>query len=344
MAQNDFLPVATGGGANVESQASYAADPVVPVGFGVNAIPPSSLWNKMMRQSSTIAAMLAAFLATSAGIPMVDDGNAASKLAAMNAAFRIKLQANQTFYVNGSTGNDANPGTIASPWATLQHAADVIAYNYDLGAFSVVIDITGSVGPLSWYSRPAGNNLNGSTPNITISTSTAAAIAGGASNAILLESVYVKLAGAITLTSTGANCIDVASYAFCNIGAGVIFGACANGSHVLADLGQAVFTGNYSVTGGAKQHYLPAHQGLINFANGVVCTLTGTPAFSVAFANCTECSGLDVNAGSPVTYVGSATGPRYFVDINAYIIGTAAAASFFPGNSSGSTSRGGQYG
>src|SRR2546422_2222232 len=34
--------------------------------------------------------------------------------------------AGQTYYVNGSTGNDANLGTLQAPWKTIQKAAHTV--------------------------------------------------------------------------------------------------------------------------------------------------------------------------------------------------------------------------
>lgn len=43
------------------------------------------------------------------------------------------------FHINGSTGNDSNPGTAALPWRTCQHGVDFLANNIDANAQSIVL-------------------------------------------------------------------------------------------------------------------------------------------------------------------------------------------------------------
>jgi hypothetical protein len=89
MPTNDFLPVATDVGANVELQAAYAADAVVPVGFALNAVPPSSLWNKMMRQASVIASMIAQAVCDITGLDMLDNAAPATQLTSFKRMLQI---------------------------------------------------------------------------------------------------------------------------------------------------------------------------------------------------------------------------------------------------------------
>lgn len=78
MPTNDFLPFATGGGANVETQAAYAADPNRTSGFQTG-VAPSAPFNKVWRQAAFMAAVVANVIFTTLGVDVLDDGDLADK-------------------------------------------------------------------------------------------------------------------------------------------------------------------------------------------------------------------------------------------------------------------------
>lgn len=78
MPVSDFLPFATGGGANVESQAAYAADARRTSGFQTG-VAPSAPFNKVWRQAAFMAAVVANVMLTSLGVDILDDGDLAGK-------------------------------------------------------------------------------------------------------------------------------------------------------------------------------------------------------------------------------------------------------------------------
>lgn len=82
MPTNDFVPFATGVGANVLSQADYLASPALSPGQqpGVAA---SALNNKALRQATFIASCLAQYLANITGNNIIDNGVEATVLATM---------------------------------------------------------------------------------------------------------------------------------------------------------------------------------------------------------------------------------------------------------------------
>lgn len=86
MPTNDFIPFATGGGANVESQSAYIIDPQVPIGQQPG-VAKSALNNKALRQATSIAAALAQFMSNLTGQDVADDGVQANLLANLAAAF-----------------------------------------------------------------------------------------------------------------------------------------------------------------------------------------------------------------------------------------------------------------
>lgn len=74
---NQFLAFATGGGANVESQAAYAADPNLPLG-AQPGIASSAFNNKALRQANYIASQIAQFLVNNTGLDCLDDATPAN--------------------------------------------------------------------------------------------------------------------------------------------------------------------------------------------------------------------------------------------------------------------------
>jgi hypothetical protein len=74
MPEIDFIPFATGSGANVEGQTAYAADSATATGF-VSGVASSQKCNKAWRQSTFVAAAVANFIAEVLDINVLDDGN-----------------------------------------------------------------------------------------------------------------------------------------------------------------------------------------------------------------------------------------------------------------------------
>lgn len=75
MATNDFLPFANAGNANVLSQADYLALSSVRNSGFLSGTARSNQLNKVWRQSSAIASMVAAFTVTCTQRDLLDNGN-----------------------------------------------------------------------------------------------------------------------------------------------------------------------------------------------------------------------------------------------------------------------------
>jgi hypothetical protein len=71
--ENDFVAFAIGSGANVESQATYLADPALTNGQQPG-LASSALNNKALRQATTIANVIAQFIANQTGQNVLDNG------------------------------------------------------------------------------------------------------------------------------------------------------------------------------------------------------------------------------------------------------------------------------
>lgn len=88
MATNDFLPFAGGAGANVLTQADYAALAARTPGFGSGILLSDNL-NKVLRQGTVMAAMLAQWIADNSGDNVVDDGTTAAIEASLTKALQL---------------------------------------------------------------------------------------------------------------------------------------------------------------------------------------------------------------------------------------------------------------
>lgn len=86
---NDFLVFATGGGANVESQADYAADAIRGTG-NVSGIASSAFNNKAIRQANFVTSQVAQFLANVTGANILDNTIEAQLLSQMFSAWGRK--------------------------------------------------------------------------------------------------------------------------------------------------------------------------------------------------------------------------------------------------------------
>ena len=111
MATTEILPFATGGGANVVTQAVYAADPTTGTGFAAG-IAASNKLNKVWRQSAFMAAGLANWMVAQ-GISVPDDANLSNLVAEINQAMAA--------FINAGT----------SAWAVAGGAADAITADYE---------------------------------------------------------------------------------------------------------------------------------------------------------------------------------------------------------------------
>ena len=146
MPQNDFLPFATGAGANVENQASYAADPSTAAGFAAG-IAQSQKLNKVWRQSSFVAAGVAQFIMNQAGIDVLDDGDLTGFVTKLTEALldlnpREVLQQATTYYVNNTTGSDTFDGlTSTTAWKTLQQAATYLMSKIDANGRLITVQV-----------------------------------------------------------------------------------------------------------------------------------------------------------------------------------------------------------
>ncbi|WP_217470101.1 gp53-like domain-containing protein [Photorhabdus akhurstii] len=88
--KNDFKAFSISNNANVVSQEGYEESRSLSTGFPPENIT-THLLNKVLRQSSTIASVVANFIATQSGDNVLDDGNIAKLSAQLNRALEQKI-------------------------------------------------------------------------------------------------------------------------------------------------------------------------------------------------------------------------------------------------------------
>lgn len=252
---------------------------------------------------------------------------------------RERLTASRTYYVR-SDGSDSNTGLVDSSGGAFLTIAKALstAAALDCSTFNVTIQVrsgTWTVPVVLPQMLGSGTfTLTGDTvtpSNVVQSTTSAHGFtASGISTAWIVSGFKVTTAtfGSGLFADKNSNLI------FNN----VEFGACFT-AHCDSENGAIIAAnGNYSISGGASAHWYGVG-GRYSVA-GKTITLTGTPAFSVAFAFGVMGSIYGVNNN---TFSGSATGSRYNAQENAVIHTNGGGASYLPGNSAGSVSNGGLY-
>ena len=259
---------------------------------------------------------------------------------------REVLTAARTYYVrtDGSDSNNGLANTSGGAFLTIQKAIDVAAA-LDLSIYDVTIQVGAGT-----YSS-VGNELKSivgagkiiivgdeTTPaNVTVTQTGSPTNSQGCFYAFGVKGVYslrgMKLTSATT-PGYGINISGGSRVEFQNIDFGAI-----TTYHVRAVDGATLeVTGNYTISGGAVGHVV-ASSSTVRCQSRTI-TLSGTPAFSGQFANATA---VGYYIASGLTFSGSATGPRYSATLNGVVNTAGGGASYFPGDSAGSTATGGQY-
>ena len=363
---NDFLPFATGAGANVLTQAQYAALAAVTQGFGAG-LAASNQFNKVWRQSAFVSAMIGQFINEVGNLDALDNGNLAQLQTNFIAALRlagprIPLLAPTSFYVDGSFGNDASPGTSPAPWQTLAKAVTELK-SLDMNGQVVTVYCQNAFATGLVVSGPFVGAAQGG-PRFTFEAGSS--ITDPTANAILVsEGATITINGPVTLSAPntvsgppGTGFPDYAAigmglYTFSggviNMTGGLNFGPCGV-YHMNADTGIIRIDGSYTVSGNAQAHWIAAHAGILTVpavltgSLMVTVSFTGARTFSSSFAIATN-GGLIISSSSTTqfSFPSGVVGPRYLATLNAVIDTGGSGPSFFPGNATGTTANGGQY-
>ncbi len=260
---------------------------------------------------------------------------------------RIQLLGALTLFVDGSTGNDNNNGLVAgSAFATITRAATVASNNYDTRGNNVTIQL--AVGQTWTNQNIAGGLLgggaiilDGGNGTITGNAGNGLLISGSLGSDITQSSTFLIIQN-VTFTCSNSGNGLVALNGIVGTAAGITFGSCPGGTHKISDGGLSRLSANnsYTISGGALRHMQATAGGHVDDNQAITVTLTGTPAFSGAFALADQ---LGKVTGLGVTYSGAATGIRYQAGNNSSITTGASGPNYFPGNAAGFVTSGGRY-
>ena len=251
---------------------------------------------------------------------------------------RTKLTANTNFYVL-ATGNDANSGlanTTSGAWLTIQHGISTLLTGYDVGGFQATINVgAGTFAGYNVYGQLAGQ------AGLPLIVSGAGSGSTTINSTITVAYSAYHLAQNATIGSAFSSAVVATELGRVTTGASLILSGAAGGGSILQSqlCGLIQIGSNLTISGGAPYAVNAQTNGVI-FSNAVTVTLTGTPAFSSAFANAQNNGTLIVGS---LSFSGSATGVRYLANENGVINTNGGGANFFPGNSAGSVSNGGVY-
>jgi hypothetical protein len=291
-------------------------------------------------------------ICAAAGLAL-DKNNNAQVLAAIRGLVaggtRIRLPAATTFYVNFATGNDANNGlTAGTAFKTLGGAWKYLAANVDGAGQVLNIQLADGTYPAAGLvgTIPGCDvvNILGNTAapgNVILSTNVTNTDALGVvtRNRVVLAGMRFQCSSTPSGSLPGGgNGIAVAPGCVAYLGGPVDFANCTY-AHV-ACFGSMFITNRspYSISGGAADHFLVEDGGCV-IAAGSTVTLNGTPNFSSQFIG--AANNGSVEAWS-MTFVGAATGTRWYAAGNGTIYVTGANPdTYFPGSAAGASGSGG---
>lgn len=250
---------------------------------------------------------------------------------------RELLTAARTYYV-ATTGSDSNTGlTVGAPFLTIQKAVDVVC-SLDMSTYQVTIQVadgtytSGAV--LKQYIGALQPIVQGNTTTpanciVSVTSSNCFYVAVPFAWTVLGFKLQTTTSGRGLLIDSGK-----ISYGY------IDFAGCVSAHIDAINNGTARAIANYTISGASLAHWQPTEGGIIN-TTGITITITGTPAFGVAFLYSRN-NGICTPSNS-TTFIGSATGVRYNISLNSTCYVNGSASTYLPGNSAGTTGTGGQY-
>jgi hypothetical protein len=276
---------------------------------------------------------------------------------------RTLLTANTTYYVSTATsvppGNDSNPGTLAAPWLTLQHAMFFIASMLDIAGFIVRVNI----GPGSFAGFGVESTVGGGFIQFTGAGSALTTITAGPNDGVYnygeCYGFNVPIGSAVGLNAVtlapSANNYGLESSVAGNsiflgdgpsgVGGDIKF-VTAPGVYMISHSNLSLLqinAGTYVIAGSATS---PNCHLQIIFSATILdlgtWTLTGSAdTYGVSFAQITDDS-FYKSIGS--VYTGSANGPRFSVTENSAVDEGGVGLNYFPGSVAGTCDASSSYG
>lgn len=257
---------------------------------------------------------------------------------------REVLTAARTYYVR-TDGSDSNTGLVDSSggaFLTLQKAIDTVAA-LDISIYDATINVGSGTYAGATLKAPLGAGTchlvgNTTTPsNCIIATTSADCLSFAQVGRWSVRGFQTQ----ITTGSANSHVVVQSPGARLTVD-NWIFAGSAVFAHALVRGGGYLKLLTYTVSGGAGSHLRCDNGGggLLDLVGGTK-TISGTPAWSTAciYVGGSGCHCVGYTAG----FTGSATGVRYSAVLCGVIETAGGGASYFPGDSSGSTATGGQY-
>lgn len=262
------------------------------------------------------------------------------------ACYSLMLQANRTIYVDQLRGDDAKGTGVStiSAYASIQRALRE-ASAWDCNGFDVTVQLADGyhniktpidvpelyrVGTATIQGNVSNNQLV--QIDSTLGSFIHAGI-GGTSSRWKISSMTINGTNASNywmIMATGNAILNPHNLRF-NTGVIALFSVAG---------GKIEVTGGLAIQGSWSTSWLFANEKGLLICRNQTITMVSTPAFSFAGVY----SGLgSVIIADALTFSGSATGVRYSSRENSVIYTNGGGASYFPGNSAGTTLTGGLY-
>jgi hypothetical protein len=238
-----------------------------------------------------------------------------------------------------TTGSDANSCLSGSPCLTLQRAVNVALGSYDFQGSNLIINV--GAGTF------AGATVSG--PNPGGGGSASLVILGNGSGSTTINSTIAANAyasvriGSMKIAVPSGSDVLVENYSTVTLyDGGINFGAATTA--LVDTVNSSTFNGNsnfgFTISGGAQYGFLISTNSNVQLSVGATYTLTGTPAFSIAFVDAIDGSGF--NPGITSVFSGSATGQTYALSLSSWI-DMEQNLSALPGSSGGTLAYGSSY-
>jgi hypothetical protein len=265
--------------------------------------------------------------------------------------FYRKPTANLSIFVNGAIGNDANDGVSnVSGHALATIGAGVkLAFSYAPSQFTITVVVEpGTYNEAVVTPAYAGPNLiiDGLVAsNVVVNSGTNHCFNVSGPNTVLIKNLTIQNNGAVNLNGflagSGAS-LSTLNTVSNTIGGAVFFGIA----------GGTVFPGTHTFSGSCQSLFQGVIDGICYF--GGTFSSVGSPAtFTISTSISVSLGSATANGGTiwynaligPPTFVNPTfvNGPKFLAVANGTIEMSGLGINFFPGNSAGTSSSGGQY-
>lgn len=302
-----------------------------------NAISGANIYVKAGTRADFDAAATAGELAAREPYFISDEGRFAMGTSANGyVTYAVALTQDLSLYVSNA-GSDSNDGlSAATAFQTIQHAVDVARTRYSLCGYTVFINVADG----TYVENVVVGNVAGGIVRFVGSTS---AIWRNTAGWILTvtDASRVLVSGFTFGGGATVNGIVIGNRASCSFLGGHVFAAVTGSQITVATNGVCYVSGNYSITGGGTTHY-GVYDGGQLILGSITANLTGTPNFTIAFADIGRVGGIN-GGDNTFTFSGAATGTRYKVYVNGGVWVNGKGQNVFPGNSAGIVNTGGSY-